>query len=88
MAVFFVFFCLETKEPKIQGSNFLCYKIYASAKRFELATLKQQIVLNASPHILLNATKFKALASLIPRPIIIKFRLIIVSVFHIQKETP
>ncbi|WP_154657784.1 hypothetical protein [Flavobacterium subsaxonicum] len=32
-----VFFCLDAKETKNQGSNFLCYKIQASAKRFELA---------------------------------------------------
>ncbi|KOS07355.1 hypothetical protein AM493_15885 [Flavobacterium akiainvivens] len=55
-----MFFCLETKEPKIQGSNFLCYKLYVLAKRFELASLKQQIVLNAKTYNLLNATKFKA----------------------------
>jgi len=42
------FFCLETKETKIQGDNFLCYKIKISSKRFELATLKQQIFFNAS----------------------------------------
>jgi hypothetical protein len=59
-----LFFCLETKEPKIQGSNFFCYKLSVSAKRFELAALKQQIVLNASTNNLLNATKFKAFASL------------------------
>jgi hypothetical protein len=59
-----MFFCLETKEPKIQGSNFLCYKIDVPAKRFELAALKQQIFLYAGTSILLNATKFKALASL------------------------
>jgi len=63
--VCYLFFCLETKETKIQGSNFLCYKIEALAKRFELAALKQQIFLNASAYILLNATKFKALASLL-----------------------
>jgi hypothetical protein len=59
-----IFFCLETKETKVQGYNFLCYKIQPSAKRFELAALKQQIFLNASACILLNATKFKALASI------------------------
>jgi hypothetical protein len=61
----FLFFCLETKETKIQGSNFLCYKTGFSAKRFELASLRHQIFLNASLPVLLNATKFKALASLL-----------------------
>jgi len=56
--LFKMFFCLDAKEPKSQGCNFLCYKIAVSAKRFELASLKQQIVLNASAAILLNATKF------------------------------
>jgi len=28
-----LFFCLETKEPKIQGSNFLGYKFLISAKK-------------------------------------------------------
>jgi len=55
-----MFFCLETKEPKIQGCNFLGYKSSHSAKVFELAPLKQQILLNASVHDLLYATKFKA----------------------------
>jgi hypothetical protein len=59
-----LFFCLDAKEPKSQGSNFFCYKLSMSAKRFELAALKQQIVLDASMNNLLNATKFKALASL------------------------
>jgi hypothetical protein len=59
-----LFFCLETKETKIQGSNFLCYKTAVSAKRFELAALKQQIFINASTPVLFHATKFKALASL------------------------
>ena len=36
----FLFFCLETKEAKIQGWNFLCYKFKASAKSFELASLQ------------------------------------------------
>jgi hypothetical protein len=60
-----MFFCLETKEPKIQGYNFLGYKSYHEAKVFELASLRRQILFNASFHDLLNATKFKALASLI-----------------------
>jgi hypothetical protein len=47
MVYIFIFFCLETKETKIQGSNFLCYKTESSAKRFELASLNQQIFLNA-----------------------------------------
>ena len=62
--MFYLFFCLETKEAKIQGSNFLCYKLSASAKSFELATLKQQMIFNTSTYNLFNATKFKALASL------------------------
>ena len=33
----YVFFCLETKEPKVQGSNFLGYKLSHSAKPSELA---------------------------------------------------
>jgi len=59
-----LFFCLETKEPKIQGSNFLGYKLPSSAKPFELASLKQRMLLNAPSDNLLNATKFKALTSL------------------------
>jgi len=39
-----MFFCLETKEPKVQGSNFLGYKIRMEAKVFELASLRQQIL--------------------------------------------
>jgi hypothetical protein len=35
--VLYLFFCLETKEPKIQGSNSLGYKLALSAKPFELA---------------------------------------------------
>jgi len=58
------FFCLETKETKIQGSNFLGYKLFSSAKRFKLASLKHEIFFNAAPNNLLNATKFNALASL------------------------
>ena len=42
---YFFFFCLETKETKIQGSIFLSYKLLIPAKRFELAALKQQIFL-------------------------------------------
>jgi len=65
---FLLFFCLETKEtiPIAIGTRLelLCYKSAVSAKRFELATLKQQIVLNASTPNLPDATKFKALASL------------------------
>jgi len=59
-----LFFCLETKEPKIQGFNFFCYKILNLAKSFELAALKQQMILYASSNILLYATKFNALASI------------------------
>jgi len=62
--IVFLFFCLETKETKIQGFNFLCYKLGTSAKRFELAMLRQQIVLNALMPDLLDATKFNALTSL------------------------
>jgi hypothetical protein len=40
-----LFFCLETKEPKIQGSGFLGYKSLATAKRFKLAALRQEIFL-------------------------------------------
>jgi len=43
-----MFFCLETKEPKIQGYNSLGYKLALSAKPFELASLKQRMLLNAS----------------------------------------
>ena len=60
-----MFFCLETKEPKVQGSNFLGYKLPLSAKPFELASLKQRMLLNVDKGNLLNATKFNALASLI-----------------------
>ena len=52
------FFCFKTKEPKIQGSNLLGYKSCLSAKGFELASLKQKILFNASTHDLLNATRF------------------------------
>jgi hypothetical protein len=55
-----LFFCLETKETKVQGSKLLMLQTAASAKRFELAALKQQIFLHASAVVLLNATKFKA----------------------------
>jgi hypothetical protein len=55
---------LKQAAPKIQGSNFLGYKLFSSAKRFELASLKQKIFFNAASDNLLNATKFKALASL------------------------
>jgi hypothetical protein len=49
-----MFFCLETKEPKVQGCNFLGYKLFSSAKIFELASLKQQIFLNAASNNLLT----------------------------------
>jgi len=42
-----MFFCLETKEPKVQGCNFLGYKSVAIAKTSELASLKQQMFFNA-----------------------------------------
>ena len=48
------------KKQKIKALTSYATKIQALAKRFELAALKQQIVLNASAYILLNATKFKA----------------------------
>ncbi|KGO91657.1 hypothetical protein Q766_16630 [Flavobacterium subsaxonicum WB 4.1-42 = DSM 21790] len=67
---FILFFCLETKEPKIQGSNFFCYKIEDLAKSFELDALRQQMILNASSSILLNATKFNALTTLKPDTLI------------------
>jgi len=57
-----MFFCLETKEPKIQGFNFLGYKLPSSAKPFELASLKQRMLFNADSGNLLYATKFNALA--------------------------
>jgi len=37
----FFFFCLETKETKIQGYNFLCYKLEVAAKSFEPAFRRQ-----------------------------------------------
>jgi len=49
-----MFFCFKTKEPKVQGSNFLGYKIRMEAKVFELASLRQQILFNASILILLT----------------------------------
>lgn len=55
---YFFFFCLETKETKIQGSIFLSYKLLIPAKRFELAALKQQIFLRLI-HNLLNAKKMR-----------------------------
>ena len=42
-----IFFCLETKEAKVQGCNFLGYKWFVCAKTSELALLRQQMFLNA-----------------------------------------
>jgi hypothetical protein len=55
---------LKQKNQKFKATNFLGYKSSHVAKVFELASLRQQILFNASFHDLLNATKFKALASL------------------------
>jgi hypothetical protein len=45
------------KKQKIKATSFLATKYFTSAKRFELAALKQQIFLNALAHILLNAKR-------------------------------
>jgi hypothetical protein len=66
---FFFFFCLETKEAKIQGCDFLGYKSLTNAKTSELASLTQQMSLNAFAPDLLNATKPNAIASLSLAPL-------------------
>jgi len=58
------FFCLETKETKIQGYIFFSYNYFASAKSFEPAyrqagslALKRQMIFNAYSYNLLNAKR-------------------------------
>ena len=45
-------FVLKQKKQKFKA--FFCYKLFVSAKTFELAALKQQMFLNASTYNLLT----------------------------------
>jgi len=45
------------KKQKIKATSFLATNYFDSAKTFELASLKQQMFFNASPHNLLNAKR-------------------------------
>jgi len=58
------FFCLETKEAKVQGCNFLVYKSLATAKTPELASLRTADISLRSCSRFAYATKLNALASL------------------------
>jgi len=57
---------LKQKNQKFKALTSYATNYKASAKSFELATLKQQMIFNASTYNLLNATKFNTLASLKP----------------------
>jgi hypothetical protein len=52
--LFLFFFCLETKEAKVQGCDFLGYKSVTIAKTSELASLRTA---NTFAPDLLHATK-------------------------------
>ena len=64
-----MFFCLETKEPKVQGCDFLGYKLRLSAKRFELASLKQQIFF--TPHAIICLRHEAECQASLNRPLIL-----------------